>query len=194
MRRVISVCIACALLALVGCSKKTTPENAKSTNLLQKLQKDVTDLQGQMMDNALAHYELESKINAFKEASIDPTQKGYCRLDSNNGTFLLSCEKVQPYLDGYQVSLLVGNPYAVSFVGFKLAVTWGPEWNSKTQQYPAWQANLHKKEIEFADELRAASWNRVKLILTPATPSELAYLVVTMQTDTVSMRRASGQQ
>jgi hypothetical protein len=57
----------------------------------------------------------------------DLTSTLYARLDCDNGvfgylgmkgtglTFLVACTKLEPYLEGYRLSLSVGNPYSLRF-------------------------------------------------------------------------------
>jgi hypothetical protein len=60
-----------------------------------------------------------------KKAVLSATSKGYAFLDCNAGRLLVSCDGATPYLDGYKVSLAIGNPLNVTFSGFRLAVRSG---------------------------------------------------------------------
>src|SRR2546426_9185192 len=60
-----------------------------------------------------------------KKAVVDATSKGYTFLESSVGILVVSCDGAQPYLDGYKVSLEVGNPLNVTFAGFRLKVRSG---------------------------------------------------------------------
>ena len=54
-------------------------------------------------------------------AELDPTSTGYAKADSNTGFFLVSCKKVEPYLNGHRVALAIGNPMGIRFNRFDVS-------------------------------------------------------------------------
>ncbi len=212
MKRQIALVAIFLMLPLIsilnlGCGNQSKPTASKQPDpwadypepgSLAGLQLQVESLKNQVRSLSLGQTQLQLRLDAYKEADLDPTSKGYSRIESNTGTFLIVCENVQPYLNGYQMDLSIGNPYAINYHGFKLTVTWGKRWDGKATgvgfdpiAYDAWAASLHKKDVSFTEYLKAGCWNRVKLILTPASASELEYVIASsMETNEVLLRSA----
>jgi hypothetical protein len=65
---------------------------------------------------------LHFATSQYASLPLDPTEKGYGRIDRNSGFFLISVKSVKPYLDGFQVVFDIGNLSNVSYKGFKLKV------------------------------------------------------------------------
>ena len=146
----------------------------------------------------LAQYVIEQS-NRKKAATLDPSTKDYSFFDSDAGRLLISCESAEPFLDGHKVALRIGNPLSMTFKGFKLKIRHGgraPELPksvdtaqiTKWQEANAeWQKTLREKELSFTDTLSPAAWNRIEAVITPSKPDELAYLEITLETNTISL-------
>lgn len=125
-----------------------------------------------------------------KLVALDPASKAYGRLDTATGFFLVSCQDVQPYLDGYKVILHIGNPLGVRFVGFKITARWGPRYTGEDNDYESyakWMGGLKARDFAFADVLEAGRWNEVELVLTQTTAQQVGYIQVSLDTNTVSL-------
>lgn len=144
---------------------------------------------------------LESRVDSLfsNEGQIDPTSKAFSVVKTNNGHLLVSAEDVTPYGDGQKVTLRVGNPYGMSFSGFKMTARYGPrapeipassdakalrKWFSDHEE---WERSLRSKELSFTDELRPGRWNRVAMILAPATAHEVGTILIKIMTDQISL-------
>lgn len=126
----------------------------------------------------------------IKFVGLDPASKDYGRIDTDNGFFLVSCQDVRPYLDGYKVTLHVGNPLGVRFVGFKITARWGPRYTGADNDYESygrWIAGLKVKVFSFTDALEVGRWNEVELVLTETTANQIGYIQVSLDTNVVSM-------
>jgi outer membrane murein-binding lipoprotein Lpp len=55
------------------------------------------------------------KGNIHRTVFLDATAKGFERIDTDTGSFFISVEDVQPYLDGYKLRLKIGNPSSATF-------------------------------------------------------------------------------
>lgn len=148
-----------------------------------ELQTNVIALQGQVGV-------LEMNQQSYAVADFDPVNsKGYWRVDSNTGTFLLSIKNIAPYVDGFKVTCNFGNPSAVTYNGFTLKAKWGPRFEPKSKKmtYTQWQASLQEKEFKMTESLRAGSWNPVSFVVSPATADSFGYLELSLQTDQLSL-------
>ncbi len=117
---------------------------------------------------------------------IDPASKGFQRLDANNGSFLISVEDVQPYLNGYKLLLSIGNPLDMTFDGLIFKITWGKF--RKEESYEDWHNKLNTRDISVVNEIRPGSWNKVELLLVPAGASDLEYISLQIETNQVRLR------
>src|SRR6266498_2812016 len=76
-------------------------------------------------------------------------EKGYPTVKCANGLSLfLAGEIAEPYLDGYRIKFLIGNPYSSAFGNTDIEITWGKENGSR-----------RTKSIELTQELQSGQWN-----------------------------------
>ncbi|GAW91191.1 DUF3251 domain-containing protein [Calderihabitans maritimus] len=124
-------------------------------------------------------------------AIIGTTPGGYVRLDSETGTFLVSVLDVVPYLDGFKVFLSIGNPSYATYNGFTLKGYWAKTLFSSFEKMDegltAFDSKPNSFEKKFVDELKPGSWNKVTLVVTPAKAEEFKYLILTIETDSISL-------
>lgn len=94
--------------------------------------------------------------------------------------FLVSCEKVKPYMEGYELSLLFGNPHSVSFVSISGTLFYGDN--------PVPFA----KTIDFSspNKIVSGQWNRVIVHLNPAKASELHDVAISFSMGAASLAKA----
>jgi hypothetical protein len=131
---------------------------------------------------------LEFSKDFYKTISFDVSEPGkFQRLDTNNGTLLISLKDAQPYLNGYKINFNVGNPSSATYNGFKAKLRWGKAL-SDGMDYGEWQKSLHDKEMTFVESLSPGTWNRIIVHLAPATSEELGTLQLSITTDTISLR------
>ena len=111
---------------------------------------------------------------AASMAELDPTQKSFSVVMTNNGHLLMSCEDIQPYGDGQKLTLRIGNPYDMTYSGFSLTCRYGtrpPEVPAASDSTSAmldwliahrkWRETLKEAKKEFGDKLYPGSWNKV---------------------------------
>ena len=133
---------------------------------------------------------LESASERYKTATFDPAEKGFSRVDTRGGMFLVSLEDAKPFLDGYKLALEIGNVQAVDYRGYTLNIKWGVKWDtSGKQDYQEWRKSLRTKEFRQTERLVAGTWNRLEVAVTPAKPAEIGYIEVQLVTDTVAMTK-----
>jgi hypothetical protein len=139
----------------------------------------------------LTVFQMQLRLDSTLRVELDPTiPHQFQRLDTSNGSFLVSLESIEPYLDGYRVVLNLGNPSAASYSGYTLKVRWGPayNWSQYTaDSYEKWQKAVREKEIPFTDSLRGGTWNRAVFIASPTAKDELGFVQVSLETKTVSL-------
>lgn len=153
------------------------------------LQKSLMTLQNDNLQLELRVFKLEDATYAV--AALDPASlHTYERLDTAQGTFLVALEAVSPYLDGYKITLDIGNTSSAKYNGFTLHTSWNSrfDWSKFTQDtYASWQKAMRKKDDTFTNMLYPGTWNEVEVMLPTTTGDQLGYLEVSMETNTVVM-------
>jgi len=188
------------LIAASLAAAQSKPAASSTDHQLAQLRKDVDglrkendSLKSQVRELRSKLFRLQAKAEAFTKVELDPASpRKYQRIDASNGFFLISLDDVSPYLDGYRVSLNIGNPLGATYVGFKMNVRWGPrfDWsNFDAVAYDKWEKSVQNKEVSFTDSLKPMSWNKVEIIL-PATKSDqIGFIEVSLDTDTLGLAR-----
>jgi hypothetical protein len=182
-----------AMLTLVICLQNThtvlaqTPPAPKATPAPDGAASRLKVLETQVWRLEFKLWQLESNE---KNVTLDPTELwGFRRIQTNNGSFLLSLKNVEPYLDGVRVTLHIGNPSAADYKGFTLEAQWGPRAPKDTEAWLKWYDRLTKKEFSFTDTLSAGAWNEISFVLSPVPATQFGHLQVSMTTNIVSLRQ-----
>ena len=187
----ISVCFVGAQTKFSSTAKTVTNNSDRK---LESLQAELSDVKKQVS-------ELKSRVDFFDlmlqrkqdrrdEVYLDVASKDFQKLDTSNGILFVSVEDVSPYLDGYKVSLDIGNPSNATLNNCSIKVEWGTEfdWSKYTEaSYKEWQNTLHQKEVSFTDSLLRGAWNKEELFITPATAAELKYFKLSVLSKGLSL-------
>lgn len=195
-------CIVVAILSVLivstlGQAQGKAP--TQSERRISDLQKEVANLREQVgkLSKSLSEVEtavikLRTDVDLYKEVELDlSAPRKYQRLDATQGTgsFLISVQDAVPYLDGYKVHLNIGNPSAARYTGFKLKMKWAKHlpgdagWDS----YLEWLKAIKEKEVSFTEPLMPGTWNKIEVILSPASADELGYFDVSVETDIIEL-------
>ena len=152
------------------------------------------------MDSTTNHVNWELPTTDGKDAFLDVTKKDFSTVKSDVGTFLVSCQGVEPYLEGYKVHLQIGNPMAMLVSNPKITVEWGAalpkpgvDMKDNNSAYEGWKKSLQQTSITLTSNLRPGFWNDVELVVSPAKANELAHFKVSIQTDSVSLTHPPDQ-
>jgi vacuolar-type H+-ATPase subunit I/STV1 len=178
----------------------------QSDRRISDLEKEITNLRAQVgklseslreVQNFAARVridfeEFKEEYNEYKDVQLDLAEpRTYQRLDSLNGTgsFLISVEDAVPYLDGYKVHLEIGNPSAARYTGFRLKMKWTKHFpkNADLAFYGEWRKTIKEKEVSFTETLMPGMWNKIEIILSPASVDELGYFHVSLETSAIQL-------
>jgi Protein of unknown function (DUF3251) len=121
-------------------------------------------------------------------AILDISDGGYAPAKTVAGVILISCADCEPYLDGYRLILKIGNPTNANFDGGSLHLQYGRKWDSNSD-YSQWQKSLRAADFAFAASLEAGSWTNVPIVIRSVTSEGLAYLKVTIELNSLSLRQ-----
>lgn len=194
--------LAVILLARLTLAKIPQKPNAATAPVSQKqideLKAEIASLRSQLQKSEAEVVGLQFRVSTLESAHqsvvLDLASPSYQRLDTDTGMFLISVANVTPYLDGYKISLNIGNPSFAQYNGFKLKAKWNHtySWDKYTaESYSKWDKATREKETSFTDSLNGGTWNKVDLILPATAADELGYFVVSMETNTIVLYRAN---
>lgn len=152
----------------------------------QRVTTKITALESELKTVRSRLYKLEAKGSQFQSVEFDPSSKGFQRLDTDDGTFLISLQDIKPYANGFRVSMSVGNPLGADYSGFKVHAEWGTGIDkiAENEEWPQ-----HKNDFDFTEVLRGGTWNKIVLPLAPAKPEEIEYISISMDTPQVLLLR-----
>lgn len=182
MRHAIQRLILCAAVTYAACSGGGDASTAVARkDTVDALAKKVAALQIELWD-------LEAKVSAYDEAPVSCDEYGWVRVDADAGIFLVQCENAQPYLQGYKIWLSVGNLGSATYPNVTLTAEWtadsGP--NADILGDPT---KIRRVVEHLNQDIQPGTWNRVELILAPATAAQLSHLRISLATPTISLRR-----
>ncbi len=176
-------------------SQDPTAELAAVRDEIRGLRAQLAELQERLKRTEASAFRLQWGLSDLQNrnlsVSLDPAApKKYQRLDSSSGFFLASLQNVEPYLDGFRITLNIGNLTSARYDGFKLSATWGPryDWDKFTPEtYKKWESQKQSKDFSYTDSLMPGTWNKADLILPTTTPSQVGFIQVSIDTDIVSL-------
>ena len=108
-------------ILLASCDNKKPAEKVQSTSIEDRLAlatKEIEDIKVRLYKAEKTISDTSLKVimldHPYATAVFDPLEKGYGRIDTDVGTFLVSLKNVQQYADGVKVTLSIGNIQSVS--------------------------------------------------------------------------------
>lgn len=183
MKGSLSIALSISTWLFLACGRSEqraqgSPSQLSATTKLAELEKRLDALENR---NA----ELSVEVNQYRSALLDCGKPGYRRLDTNIGTLLVTCEDVQPFLDGFKLKLHLGNPSLLRYSGFEVHAKWMENMWDEVLEPEA----VKSRTVSLPDELLPGTWSTVSIVIEPATAKELANLQVSIETDKLSLRR-----
>ncbi|MDA8227932.1 MAG: DUF3251 domain-containing protein [Desulfitobacterium hafniense] len=175
-------------LLLVGCGTKSANTSSPvedQAKTIADLTKKVTDLENQIN---LIHISEETKGRALDLSG----NAGFMKIETDLGMFFVSVKQVEPYLDGVQVTLSIGNPMNATFNGLKMKIEYGThnalDFSANgTDKYNQWKKTLKEKSIDLNTEIKPGTWNTAKFTIPAISPNDFGYLCVEINSDSVSL-------
>jgi hypothetical protein len=120
---------------------------------------------------------LESRVEA-SHAVLNCTSGGYDSLVMASPKLLVFavCRNIEPFLEGYRLSVEVGNPYSFSFGGISGQVRYGKDYADRSV------------DINFAGDFVPGRWTPFTVTINPAKAEDLRHLQMTLRASTVAPR------
>lgn len=150
-------------------------EVSKTKVQVQELQTTVDDLKADIAFEAklrrLTSKQLGDRVPSL--ATVSASDGGYGISGYQGRIFTVSVENAAPYLDGYRLTLSIGNVTAADFKDYSVFVEWGEQ----------------SRTFSVLKNLRAGRWNRAEVVLLPASAAEMRSFRVQVQVDKMLLRR-----
>jgi len=173
----------------VFCGACAQPVDSTKQEHLKNLEQQITELKNKVDklngETTRLWFELDAEKDRYSSILFDPSSKGYQRLDTSSGSFLVMLKDVQPYADGYKLKLHIGNTSSAEYSGFTLTAKWRKSFDKLTSEDLSKPQN--EKTFNYTEKLLPGSWNTVSLILSPAQKEELEFIEISMSTDRVML-------
>ena len=167
----------CSALLLQGAiasqaQQKLTGDKAVTADQLKELSDQVA------VQQDLLNLLLEANPPTF--AWMDCTDRNFreVRLAGSALSIFVSCDTVEPYLEGHKVKLRVGNPFSFDFSGLKGTLYLGQDRNEALKA-------SRTAPISTTQTLRSGSWLPLEISINPSKASEFRAIGVTLSIETV---------
>jgi hypothetical protein len=182
--------VLCFLLA--GCSNHDKDARLAALEAQDRRLETETRAQRHELDRVKADIEKvkESDMNGFrfllegiddagnsKPAVLSVTDRNFSVARSSFGSFPLRVTNAVPYMDGYKITLSVGNPLAADITAGKILIEFG--------ESPTGALSSVSQDIE--QPILGGGWTDVDIIIAPVTASQLAYLEVSLEPTQIAL-------
>jgi hypothetical protein len=125
---------------------------------------------------------------------LDPAAKGFQKIETRVSPLLISVHDITPYLDGFKVSIDIGNPSYMLINNYDLAYQWGLASKGSSAEAVLSNDRSTKTNSEVGTiPLNAGAWTRYTLTLSPAKSEEIHNLWFTIQVGEISLIHADGK-
>jgi len=116
---------------------------------------------------------LESVTNESAPAIIDTAARDFAVARNPFGSFLIACDGVVSYPNGYEVKLSIGNLTSASYDRYKLRIKWGD------------------RSVEFKQpsQLPPGTWAKVSVVLAPAKAESVRTISVFLEIEDVVLKK-----
>ena len=113
-----------------------TIESLEKDIFLNKTALEVNNIMNEWRDDSLEMLSLSNKYrNLSKSAFLDFSEPGYSTIQCESCVFLVKIDRVEKYMDGYNVFLNIGNISAIDYVGITIYAIWGTSASSLEEKY-----------------------------------------------------------
>lgn len=197
-------CLVAAATLLGGCDQVDN----YIASVAQKQQKtdreaSIAKLQGQVdsqleelttLKEAVEGLKIKASLHEAQLDTVDVSEAvvseggSYGIAKTKQGIFLVSIEKLDPYLDGYKATLHIGNTSTLTMLGGEFEVKWGLPWNSPNKKLNEIWASRKSKKFSFVQTFVPGSYTAIEVALTPAKPEEVKTLNVVPVWNRISLR------
>lgn len=161
---------------LTGC------EDLKVGSSNDELVNKISELENRLITNEAELHEIKNQISDVsvnelirkfeKIAFLKVGSKEFLPITTEVGVITVNLSSIEPYANGSKLSIVFGNPLAATITNVKFTVDYG----SLGKDGLILEESERSKEINLTEPLKAASWNKVELLLEALPINELGYV------------------
>jgi hypothetical protein len=107
-------------------------------------------------------------------------ESGYSIVSTDIGNLIISLEDIEPYLNGYNIKLSVGNPLDLTFNGLTFSV-------NCSESYFFDESNEYSTST--SDKIYSGTWNTVILSVPNINEKALENLRIAVSSDSISLSK-----
>lgn len=154
-----------------------------ATDKPQTLAERVSKLESEVQLHTAYIDGLESRVPP-RGAFIDCNTKNYVQALPATGylPFLVNCDNVEPYLEGFRITINIGNPHSVAFTQATGEIGYGDTVAA------AW-LGTKRVLLPATTTIAPASWNRVQVTINPVAAQDMRHLWLEFNPVTASLSR-----
>lgn len=117
-------------------------------------------------------------------AFIDCNTANYVQTLPTDGylPFLVNCEKIEPYLEGFKITVNLGNPHSVRFTHVTGVIGHGEK------SWDAWDKK-NQVPLNATGEIAPSSWNHIQVTINPVAAKDVRSIWLEFSPDTASLAR-----
>lgn len=190
-----SACEPLDALVSKSVDKRMAAVQYDSQDRLGKLEIENAQLKGRIASLEYSQKFIFSRLNTIDTQKASITEgAGYGVAKTPHGSVIITASGIQPYLDGYKVTLNIGNPSMISFSGSEIEVDWGLPWDTKDKTLAEIEKTRRTKKFSVAKDFPAGFYTPIEVALTPAKPAEVKTIEVGIEWNRVSLRKPAPAQ
>jgi hypothetical protein len=185
-----------AAFLLVACQPNTTAAPTASPTPTAVAPPDAVALNAALetrvkaLEDKVMALQVDKTMRELRDVNVawfDPQEaKKYIPVKSPAGPVLLVLENVEPYLDGFKVTLRLGNPTSAGLSGIKGKITWGRAFDPKN---PSQDPQSQTKQFDDPTFFPAGAWTYLSINIGPATANQARLIGVEPEFNQVSLRQ-----
>lgn len=183
---------------------------------LQGLQADINYLQNDLIDSRVKIQNLSEKIDALNieldilrneniHFNCKYLRKEFYTINIGSGVLFVSIKEAKPYLNGYRLSLEIGNPNFATYINPEINLSWNisfhQHWKNQSEamekqkntkekiQIPLWEDTLQKKSYCSLKRFLPGIWNEVEIDIPNVTLDQLECCELSIKAGTVILSK-----
>lgn len=168
---------------------------AAAQNELKSLRSNLESIKQEISGLKASQQFQQMLIDGVDKTPAEVTDSGgYGVAKTKQGIFLVTIQKLDPYLDGYRATLNIGNPHSLTMHGGDFQISWGLPWNTKGKTFDEIKASRRSKDFSIVKDFPPGAYTAVEVALTPARPEEVKDIFVEITWNRISLRRPPSTQ
>ena len=177
--RIISAAPFFLVVAMLTACEKGAPTNKVDADVRAEVDQLKRDIALLKLEGALARIETSGLGQDDATFDVQGTQS-YTKLKAPTGAVLVSLDRIEPYLNGFNVFIKIGNPSTAILHGVSGEINWGRSDSS----------DMQTKKFELLDSFPPGTWRSVKLTIGPANSQDLSKIVFSPKFNQISLGRS----